>query len=234
MARTVTLAQLRTDARLFADQRPGGASAFINDTELSRLINLRLPMLYDLLVQAQGEDYYSKRSAIPGEAGVLATVVGTSDYDLPDDFYQLISVKLAWDSSDWEELDRGQTLDGHRRGWWGSPAVWEKGSTKSYQLAGARLRLLPVPTTVTNYVLIYVPTCPELVSDTDTFDGVNGWERLIALGTALDMHGIGETDGSSIAAMYREIKEHIESIAHERIAGLPAHVIDVCPEGYGP
>ena len=48
------------------------------------------------------------------------------------------------------------------------------------------------------------------------------------------MHGIQESDGSAIGALYREAKEGIENLANERIAGLPHHVIDVCPEGYGP
>jgi hypothetical protein len=93
--RLVTLAQLRTDARLYADQRPGGANAFISDTELTRLVNLVLPKLYDLLVSARGEDYYSRRTPIPGEAGVRATAAGISDYLLPDDFYELISVSAT-------------------------------------------------------------------------------------------------------------------------------------------
>jgi hypothetical protein len=115
--------------------------------------------------------------------------------------------------------------------WYGTPSPWQRGSRKGYQLAGGRLRLLPVPTAATNFVLTYVPACPVLVDDDDSFDGVNGWEDLVALGLALRMHGIQESDGSSLAALYREAKEHIEDMARERIAGLPAHVIDVRPEG---
>lgn len=70
-----------------------------------------------------------------------------------------------------------------------------------------------------------------LIADTDTFDGVNGWEDLVSLGMALRMHGIQETDGSQLAALYREAKEHIETMAHERTAGLSAQVLDVFPEG---
>jgi hypothetical protein len=57
MARTVTLSQLRTDARLFADERASVAGDFsnspINDTELNRLINLRIAEFYDMLVSAR-------------------------------------------------------------------------------------------------------------------------------------------------------------------------------------
>lgn len=231
MPRLVTLAQLRADARLYADQRPGGANAFISDAELNRLINLTLPKFYDLLVQARGEDYYTKRTALPSESGARSTTAGVSDYVLPDDFYQIVSVKLAWSSTDWEEVSRRQTLDGARFHWFGAPDVWQRGYRKGYQLAGARLRFLPVPTAATNFVLEYVPTCPVLSADADTFDGVNGWEDLVALGVALRMHGIQESDSSQLAALYREALDHVETMAHERIAGLPAHVIDVYPEG---
>lgn len=232
MARTVTLSQLRTDARLFADQRPGGANAFISDTELNRLINLKLAELYDMLVAARGEDYYSTRTPIPGETGVRSTVAGASDYSLPTDFYQLISVKLAWDSTDWEEVPRRHTLDAaYPAHFYTSGDTWSRGSKKGYQLAGSRLRILPIPTTATNYVLIYVPACPELVTDSDTFDGVNGWEKLVALGVAVEMHGIQESDGSPMFRLYQEQVARVQALADERIAGLPHHVIDVMPEG---
>ena len=56
MAASVTLAQLRTDARLYADQRDAGSgpTIFISDTELTRLVNLKVRELYDLLVEARG------------------------------------------------------------------------------------------------------------------------------------------------------------------------------------
>jgi hypothetical protein len=232
MARTVSLAQLRTDARLYADQRPGGANAFITDTELNRLINLKLAELYDALVSARGEDYYSKTTPLPG-AGPRQTTAGASDYALPDDFFQLISVKIAWGASDWEEVPRRHTLDGSGfASDFGSAGTWQKWTRKGYQLAGGFLRLLPTPTTVTDYVLVYVPTCPELVNDVDTFDGINGWEKLVTLGVAIEMRAIEQNESADLERRYQEQTARVQAMADERIAGLPHHVIDVHPEGH--
>ena len=96
MASSVTLAQLRTDARLYADQRlPTSGQPFISETELTRLVNGKVRELYDMLVSARGADYYATEATI-------AIVAGTSRYDLPSDFYELASVTLEWSTQDHE------------------------------------------------------------------------------------------------------------------------------------
>ena len=89
MASSVTLLQLRTDARLYADQRPGSSTSFISDPELTRLVNIKGRELYDLLVEARGSTYYATEATI-------AIVGGTLRYDLPTNFYQFDSVTFEW------------------------------------------------------------------------------------------------------------------------------------------
>src|SRR4051812_30482519 len=96
MARSVTLAKLRGLARLYSDQRPGGAQAFIPDVAASAdsagvndLINLALTELYDLLVAARGHEYY--RTSAP-----LTLVPNAATVSLPVDLYELLTVTLEW------------------------------------------------------------------------------------------------------------------------------------------
>lgn len=220
MARAVTLAQLRTDARLYADQRHGGAAPFIDDTELNRLINLKLAELYDKLVDAGGHEYYISESAV-------AVVNGTSTYTLPTDFYRMVSAVAEWSSTDYQELEDlasvSHAADYQNFGSWGS------GGLQGYRLRAGNIRLYPTPTKATTLRLQYVPVCPALAIDADTFDGVNGWEKLVTLGAAVEMRMIEQNEYADLAALYGEQIERVEALAAKR-DNHPKRVVDVFPE----
>lgn len=232
MANTVRLDKLRGLARLYSDQRPGGNSAFIPDTDgavngtgsLTDLVNLALPELYDLLVRAGGEEYYATPVTIP-------IVAGTSLYPLPATFYQLVSLSLAWSNGDNEQVPRISTprqrtdlLNGH---------IWAERYRKGCRIQGDQLEILPVPSSALNATLYYIPTCPKLTLDTDTFDGINGWERLVALRVAIEMRAIEEASYADLERLYDRELRRIESLVAEREAAHPNQVIDVDPEGMG-
>src|SRR5687767_3721795 len=97
MARTVTRAQLRADASMYADM-VDGSTVHIPTATRDRLINLACTELYDLLVAARGHEYYTTEST-------LSIVAGTSRYNLPSDFYELWSVTLEWGTGNHERVD---------------------------------------------------------------------------------------------------------------------------------
>lgn len=225
MAASVTLAQLRTDARLFADQRAAGAgpTIFISDTELTRLVNLKIRELYDMLVEARGGDYYATEVVIP-------LVPGTSRYPLPADFYQLLSVTIEWAPQRFELMWPVGTMRQRvpLQNW----LTWGEHEPKGYKLRASQLEFLPVPTTAPNVRLQYAPAFVDLVADADAFDGINGWEKMAAVGVAIEMLAIEKRNNGKLDQAYAEQVQRIETMKSERDAEAAKEVVDVNPEGH--
>lgn len=221
MASSVTLAQLRTDARLYADQRPGSSTSFISETELTRLVNTKVRELYDLLVEARGSDYYANEATI-------AIVAGTSRYNLPSDFYQLSSVTLEWASQDFELMFPVGTVRERNnfQNWQGYEQNWTRYSRKGYRLRASQLEFLPEPRTDVTCRIQYVPVFADLVADGDTFDGINGWEKMVALGVAIEMRVIEKRSANDLMALYAPQLERIEALKTERDAEAPKEIVD--------
>lgn len=219
--KTVTLLQLRTDARLYADQRVASeTNAFITATELTRLINLQIGELYDMLVAARGHEHYAT-------SGTVSVVAGTAGYNLPSDFYQLQAVNLEWASDDVEPvepLNHQQDIWLHQN----YSYSWQRWSRKAYRLRGSQIVFYPTPTSAVTARLYYVPTFTDLSADADTFNGVNGWEKVVALGVAIEMLEIEESgSGARLQAAFDRQLERIEGLAADRDASTELQVRDV-------
>ena len=218
MASNVTLAQLRLDARLYADQRPGSADSFITETELTRLVNMKRRELYDILVAARGADYFATETTI-------AIASDISRYNLPADFYELASLTLEWTDQDKELMfPVGSTrlriaFDGNWR-------KWSRYDAKAYRLRASQLEFLPTPTSGVTARLQYVPVCVDLVADGDTDNWINGWEKMLTLGVAIEMREIEKRPSNALVAMYQEQLERVEALKDERDAEAPKEIID--------
>jgi len=230
MARLVSLAKIRGLARLYADQRPGGADAFVPDTDggvpsvasVNDLVNLAVAEFWDLLVAARGQDYGIASSA-------LAIVAGTSAYSLPADFYEAKSVVLEWGPNDHElvgDIDRVEDRPAYN-----NYQNWAAWAPKGYRLLAFQIEFLPTPTLAVTGRLRYVPIAPILVGDVDTVDCVNGWEKLPALRVAMELRAIEEMPYGDLERMFDREKERIMEMASERQAATPKQVQDVQPEG---
>lgn len=232
MARNVTLAKLRGLARLYADQRPGGTNAFVPDTSgvadvatCNDLINLALTELYDLLIAARGHEYYISSAPI-------AVVAGTAVYSFPSfpaDFYELLSLTLEWGPTTNEVVLGLDKID--NRADFANFSIWAMYSPKAYRLRGAALELLPTPTTPVTARMQYIPALAPLVNDGDTFDGVNGWEKIVALRVGMELRAIAKQDAGDLSALYQAERARIVDLAAERQAATPKTVQDVFPEG---
>jgi len=210
---------LRTDARLYADQRPGSSSSFISDSELTRLVNIKGRELYDLLVEARGSAYYATEATI-------AIVGGTSRYDLPPNFYQLDSVTLEWTDQDHELMfPVGSTR--LRIAYESTWHKWSRYDAKAYRLRASQLEILPEPSSDVTCKLQYVPVYVDLVNDADTFDGINGWEKMLTVGVAMEMREIEKRPSATLANMYAEQLARIDVMKSERDAEAPKEIVDV-------
>lgn len=232
MARLVRLDKLRGLARLYADQRPGGTSAFVPDTgttdvgTLNDLVNLAGAELWDMLVAARGGGYYDK-------TGSLSIVAGTGTYSLPADFYELRSVQLEWTGQDHEEVPELSDLS--ERAEFVNWGVWGSASLKAWRFLGTSttesIEFVPTPTSAVTARLYYLPRWTDLANDSDTFNGVNGWEKLIALKVAMELRTIEEQPFADLVALYNPVEARVKQMAAERASSSPKRVRQVYPEG---
>ena len=76
MAKSVTLETMISDVRLYADQRGADVATdgFVTDAEITRLLNLELASLTDLLISCQEQDYYLEDDTISIVAGTSLTI----------------------------------------------------------------------------------------------------------------------------------------------------------------
>lgn len=229
----VNRAYLRNLARTYADGRPGGASAFVPDSDAAAnavsfdtLTNGCLAELYDLLVAARGHEYYESDAD-------LSIVSGTSRYDLPADFYQLLSVRLYWSSTDIEELHQ---MGIRERSRYERLPFFDRWTPKAFRLRGTQtasarsLELMPIPTQAVTANVRYIPTFQPLADDAAVFDGVNGWEDLVALKAAIKYRTVAEKPIGNLQNLYNECLARITGLADQRAANFAEQIQQVFPE----
>lgn len=215
------------DARRYADMT---GDDFRTDTEIERMVNQKLAEFYDLLVSARGQDYYITSDTI-------SVVASTATYSLPDDFYQLKSLTLEWSSTDHEIVHPLNSVAARNR-YQSAYTTWEQFGRKGYRLRGTTVEFLPTPTSAVTCRVQYIPTFTALTNTTpgttDIFDCVNGWEKLITLGVAMELMEMEEAGTSQKwAAQYQAQYDRIEAMAADRDADQPMQIEDVNPDGDG-
>lgn len=219
----VSLATLRTRAQELADmdQSGAGASSFAATATWNRWLNLGLRRVYGRMVTAF-EDYYVKTST-----AFTATVANQELYSLDSDFMKLDSLRLQLSNGKWKTLTpytkreagayRNQTL--------AVPPEYES----RYRLMGTppQISILPVPTVALSVHMDYVPQFSDLVNDTDTFEGVNGFEEIACLDAAIRALTKEESDASALQALRAQEMERLDNEAAQRDEANPPVVSDV-------
>ncbi len=223
MAVTKTLAQMRTNVRELADMENTG---FVEDAEVDRRLNEALRQLYDKLIKARGEHYYSASASI-------STVAAQSLYTFASDFsaidcYRLLRV-LASDGSQVVDLPSFEWADLAELQSYGSSGgnsyhLWR------YKLKPTGIELQPTPQAARTLTLHYIPAMTELTNDSDTFDGVNGWERWACLTAAIDLLIKEESDPSGLMAQRAMLEADIINLASSRDQARPERIQDTAQD----
>lgn len=224
MSKLVTPAQLVADAYVYANMTQA-ANSFITPAQALRFVNLAASEFYDLLVAARGHEYYISEQTIP-------IISGTSRYALPSDHYETLSITLAWGTDQVEELDdissvrdRWQYLNGLQ---------WAQWADKGFRLRAGFIEFLPLPKSSVTATHQYIPAFTDMVIGGVSFDGVNGWERLVSLKAASDMLTAARQKSDDVDAKWARELQRIQEMADSRAAEHPDQIRDVAPErGYG-
>lgn len=211
-----TLLQLRDSSKDRADM---ANSRLVSDARWNEYINAAKDELYDLLVSAYGEDYYTASTT-------FNLVSGTSSYSLPSDFYKLRGVDFKVDTQNYAPLKKFEFADRNRYSY--GAYYWRSRCLRyRYRIIGNSIHFTPTPNENTEIKLWYIPISTNLVDDTDELDGFNGWHEFVIIRAAILALRKEESDTSELKADLGEQMERIAKIRHNRNAGQPAKVTDV-------
>ncbi len=134
----------------------------------------------------------------------ITSIAGTTVYGLPADFRTLLEVYAVESTT---EVRLVHPMGHGQRGRYRSPTgVWD-------------------------CQLEYVPVAPTLVNDGDTFDGVSGWEELIANLMARDCMIKLEADPSPVLGSIGALQSRIGMRARSRDKGHPRYAADLDAQG---
>jgi glycogen debranching enzyme len=110
--------------------------------------------------------------------------------------------------------------------WQGYEQNWTRYSRKGYKLRASQVEFLPEPRTDVTCRIQYVPVYVDMVADGDTFDGINGWEKMVALGVAIEMRVIEKRAANDLMQLYAPQLERVEALKTERDAEAPKTIVD--------
>jgi hypothetical protein len=216
----VTLLELRTQCRQRADMEN---SNFIQDTELNGLINKSAKKLYDKLISAYADEYYSVEYS-------FVTVANQQSYTLPADFYKLLLVTRAITPTERRNVRKFMLKDKARF----TPGLTVAGDDiMQYRLKQQSIDLLPVPRGGQTVYLDYIPRLATLALDADTLDAINGWDEYVILDVAIKMRAKEETDSTDLMALLALEDARIQEMKENRDASAPDRVSDVRTNAWG-
>jgi len=109
---------------------------------------------------------------------------------------------------------------------------WYGNIVLKYHLQNNQLWLIPLPPGGRTIRVYYAPRFIPLVNDSDTFDGVNGWEEYVIADVMIKVLAKEESDVSVPIAIKRDLLERIKDIADTRDIGTPSTVVDIYSADY--
>lgn len=227
MASNVTVGSIIDQAKELADMVN---SEFITDASWLSMANASIQNLYDKLIEAYGSDYYVSTPP-PYD---ITTIAGDEQYLLPDAFYKLLGVDWFPYTSPPDGV-QGVTLKPFAfadRNKFGTPGVSSipslgAGGEIRYRLRGNRIWFVPTPPGGGTMRVWYAPTFTPLTATSQTFDGINGWEAWAVFHMAKKALTKEESDTSGVDSLLAIEEQRIESLKHNRDAGMPAKVVDI-------
>jgi len=197
---TVTLATLRQRIRQRANMEN---SQFVTDSEIDGYINDSIARLYDLIIDHRGEQYFESEQNI-------TLTKGTSEYDLPSDFYKVVSL----------EDDSGFPIDTFNR-----RDYLHKSRHIKYNIMNNKLKFNRNDYSG-NVKLWYVPLAPTLSDDADTADFYNGWDRFVIVDAAIVCLNKEESDTSQLERELMTLERRIQN-SSDKNDHQPSKVVDV-------
>jgi hypothetical protein len=216
VAREVSVEELCLAGLRQADRER--ARARFSPNELLRYANEAIAELRDLILTSRGQGYFAKTKTYP--------LTSATSYDLPLDFYQLISMRMDRGGGNTYPIDPFNDLEEANLI---SANVSRGGLTaERYHLRDTTFDLYMHPPSGASLVLRYVPSPPFLQSPNDKVN-LWGWEEYVVLGIGIRVAEKEDEDGRvlRLSARQDKITARIRGLAPKRDAWRPERVRDV-------
>jgi hypothetical protein len=215
MARTRTAEELVADVRNRAGME---FSELLDDSEILEILNQELAELRGHLRMNEGQVHKQEKTDI-------AVVAGTTLYDLPDDFWELLGCVATIGGrvrpmEPFMENERPNLENG---------TYFATIAAPMYRIADDFIEILPATQDFT-LTLRYAPTQGRLRlgrTPADTVDGYNGYEVAAIYGAVACCQAKDQADPSFYEGRKARILMHIDALAAQRDAARPERVTDV-------
>lgn len=206
----------------------GVNNQFWTDSEITTYINQGYAELYDILIQAYGNEYFASPFQF--------TTVGSNEqlYPLPANFYKLLGVDLQVTSNpqSWITLRKFEFTERNKY-WLANQYAYYGITNLRYRVVGQNLWITPVPTQSQVMQVWYIPTVVYLSAPTDTMDGISGWETYVIIDAAIKCMTKEESDVGALELEKAALLKRILSAAEDRDASVPSRVTDTQSIDYG-
>lgn len=215
---SINLLQLKLRARQKADREK---SNFVEDEELTFMINQSIAELHDLLVSANSSDYSISEYS-------FTTVANQDSYALPLDFYKLKGADANINGGRYFSLRAFNFNERNRN----DDVAWGliNGPSVRYRLLGSNIKFSPKPEGIYNIKLWYTPVAPKLVLDTDNLVDLNAFSEYVIVDAAIKYLQKEESDVSVLMTQKAELKRRIEIMSNNRDEGQPETISDIYAE----
>jgi hypothetical protein len=216
MARNVSIATLIEDTRRWANIRTSTPDdAHLTDADVARVLELKLAEFHELLTSATASAFLEE----------VETVAITGDSPeafgfLPEGFFRLNAAWVEWSTTDHESISN---LSNQQDATLYKGLPWTSGAPKAFRVVGAFLYVYPAAPIGTEIKISYVPAFVSA----DEYDGVNGWEKYVTMGAALELMAIENRTNPKLEAEYARQDERVRSMVEERQAQDAPMVRDV-------
>jgi len=197
-------------------------SPFYTLQEMTSMVSQSYKALYDKIVQAYGDDYYV---ATPY---TYTTGQNQQLYPLPVDFYKLLLCEVALNPQDPNSYVTLKQFNLIQKNLFNYPNQYTMyGITNlRYRLNGDNLMIVPQTQGGQTIRIWYAPRPNQLINQTDTLDGIAGWEEYIVADVCIKMLAKEESDVSIFAAQKMEMDKRLDEMAKNRNLGEPQTVSD--------
>lgn len=214
----VSVSTLVAGARLYADERPSGATAFLPDSDISAIVIRSITKIRNEIILARGHEQFVSTSS-------FATSSGTAYYQLPSDYQQSLTVELLWSSGCYEHVDPIE----HRE----HAAVqtinsWQQGTPKGYRIWNTSMLIEPTPSAATSVEHRYIQRIDTTATSFD-FE-IDGWDEWVMLDAAAALLMIQGKPSGMVVARRDEEGERIKRMTEDRHALDAQRIVDVGPD----
>lgn len=239
----MSLQQLRTLAQQKADRVN---SNFITLPEWNSFINLAADELYDLITtvyedyQVEGPVFFTtngSQQSYPLPDGITVFQDKQGNNIVPPPLYKLAGVDLGLNNAPngYVTVQKYNLIDRNRYVFPNTASTIYGVFGMQYRVIGNTIRFIPTPSSLQPIGLWYVPRRRQLVLETDTTDGYNGWTNYIITRAAKYALDKEESDSSKLDAEIIYLKQRIEESAPNRDEGQADTVSDGrMASGFGP